>query len=152
LNGPAPHVVEEDIVRLIEDTINPEMQGCGSILIDEREDFEIRDLRSSQESMALVLSEGGRDGNHTVFDRRSDVLLGHIFDVSHHHGQEFLWSIGGIASCEAKKRGGLVVEEFVREILLRELGHTRIGCRLPNHPKELGKDNFRFASHESVGI
>ena len=67
-------------------------RGCGR-LVDNAHHFQAGDLARIFRSLTLAIVKIGRDGNHGLRDRLTQVCLRIVLELGQHHGRDLLWAV-----------------------------------------------------------
>mmetsp|Transcript_28158 Transcript_28158/g.56863 ORF Transcript_28158/g.56863 Transcript_28158/m.56863 type:complete len:512 (-) Transcript_28158:198-1733(-) len=147
------HIVKQIELRLLVDPVDPEMQRRGGILVDEREDVQIRQLRGVQQRPPLVLRVKRRHRQHAVLEgsrdpvRRRDVLR-----VRQDHGHQLLGSEVLPVHVEAHPAPGLVVRRGELVVPLLQHGNAGVVVAPAQEDGHGGGGEVGFARHEGGGV
>jgi hypothetical protein len=139
--------------------VDPVLQCCPSVLVDEREHVDSSELRGLRQRPALRLTKVGRHGDHRVRYGRPDVRIGEAGGVVEHHRDNLLEGVDVPVIGADRGRAARVREEVVREEeRLREGLHVGKGFseEVASAGEHLGRvargDSGRLLAREAIAV
>mmetsp|Transcript_2057 Transcript_2057/g.4528 ORF Transcript_2057/g.4528 Transcript_2057/m.4528 type:complete len:270 (-) Transcript_2057:333-1142(-) len=132
LNTSRSHVVKQIRLRLGINTINPKMQRRGTILINQRQDIQLCQLRSIQQGASFMLGVKVWNGQYAILHGGGNsIRLRDILGVREYHGDQFLGCEFIPINRQADPRPSLVV--LRRELIMPLFQNLHAGVlRVPS--------------------